>query len=533
MRSPAVCCVALAATALASSGCASSEAPTQRESGGLIVLAVIDQLPQYLVERYDTLFTGGLRRLLDEGRVYAKAYHEHSRTSTAPGYTTVATGVYPYQHGIVGNSWRERVDDAWVDVENYADSTERIVGQDRRGFSPRRLGASTLADWLSAADADARVFSVSGKVRAAVPLAGRGQGHVYVFDDSYGPAFVTSSYYRSDLPDWVRRFNQGRLAELLADSVWETVLSAAASRASRPDTARYEHDGEHVHFPHGYLAERDAWGSDPDDYLDWFSHTPMVDRAAIELARAAVGALELGQRGAVDLVGLALSATDRIGHMYGPFSREQLDNLVQLDRALGEFFEQLDEVIGPDRYWVALSADHGVMPAPEYLRELGRDAGRIAPAEVLEIIGTIDTVSAPTVEQIHAGRAEALERYDLVAEAFTDGELASVDPERNPASAADSFAILFRRSFRPDRVIGLGDRGVHVRVREGWVTGTSAATHGSPYWYDRHVPLILMGPGVEPGRLETRVATVDVAPTMARLAGVPIEGPIHGRSLVP
>jgi predicted AlkP superfamily pyrophosphatase or phosphodiesterase len=321
MKAPLLRTLAVAAVILIPGGCGRPAAPQTEQNGGLIVVVVIDQLPQYLVERYDTLFTGGFRRLLDHGRTYTQAFQEHSRTSTAPGHTTIATGLYPYRHGIVANSWRERVDDAWVDVENFADSTESIIGRDRRGFSPRKLEVSTLADWLRTADPDTRVFSVSGKVRGAVPLAGRGRGHVYVFDESYGPTFVTSTYYRSDVPPWVRRFNEGRLAELLADSVWESNLPPPAAWASRPDTTEYEHGGRYVDFPHEFRAEEEAWGSDHEDYLDWWQHTPMSDIAAIELAKTALSALELGQRASVDLMALALSATDRIGHMYGPFRR--------------------------------------------------------------------------------------------------------------------------------------------------------------------------------------------------------------------
>lgn len=523
---------AAAAAALVCGSCGAPAAPPTDDAGGLIVLVVIDQLPQYLLERYDSLFSGGFRRLLDEGLVYTQAFQEHSRTSTAPGHATIATGLFPYRHGIVGNAWRERVNGEWIDVENFSDSTERIVGRESRGFSPRKLDASTLADWLKAADSESRVFAVSGKVRSAVPLAGSGDGHVYIFDDGYGSAFVTSTYYRTEVPDWVRRFSGGRLAELLADSVWESHVRPEYVWASLPDTIPYERGGRYVHFPHDFRLERAAWGGGHEDYLDWFSHTPGSDRAAIELAIEAVGALELGQRESVDLIGLGLSATDRIGHMYGPYSREQLDNLLKLDRALGEFFASLDASVGRDHYWAALSADHGVMHAPEYLQEIGRDAGRLAPARVLEMIGAIDTISASSDEELRARRAEVLEAFDIVAEVFTDEELGRVDPRRDPATAPDSFAILFRRSFRPDRAIGLGDRGVHVRVREGWVTGTSTATHGSPYAHDRHVPLIFMGPGVEPGRREERVVTADLAPTMARLADIPVQGTTDGRSLI-
>jgi len=542
-RTPQRCAAALTAVVfaalLAVASCAPPKASEERQAGqaqefsGLIVLLVIDQLPQFLLDRYDTLFVGGFRRLLDEGRVYSRAYHEHARTSTAPGYTTVATGVYPHRHGIVGNSWREPEGDEWVLVENFLDGTEDVVGlPEGRGFSPRVLETTTLADWLLEADPDARVLAVSGKVRGAVPMAGRGKGHVYVLFDEYGPAFVTSTYYRDAMPDWVRRFNEGPLAALLADSVWESTVPAAAAGVSRPDTTAYERRGEFMTFPHAFALEEEVWARRPQGFMGWFWRTPMLDEASIAFALEGVEALELGQREGLDLLALGLSATDVIGHTYGPYSREQLDNLLHLDRALGDLFEFLDDAVGRDRYIVALSADHGVLPAPEYRNELGEVAARVPRSEVVEALRAADEVVASSDAELHAGRAAILEEFDFVAKAMTREELLAVDPSTPLAASADSFVVLYRRSYRPDRAISPGERGVLVRLREGHMVDEAIATHGSPYTYDRHVPLVFMGPGFEPGRLDEVAATVDVAPTLARWARIPYPSDLDGRALI-
>lgn len=527
----------LTAALLTSASCApptnteARQAPEAPEFSGLIVLLVIDQLPQFLIDRYDTLFVGGFRRLLDEGRVYSRAYHEHARTSTAPGHTTIAAGVYPSRHGVVGNSWSEPVGGEWVQVENFLDVTEDMVGRpDGRGFSPRVLRTSTFADWLLAADPEARVLAISGKVRGAVPMAGHGKQHVYVLNDS-GPAFVTSTYYRDTVPDWVRRFNEGRLAELLADSVWESTVPAAAAGLSRPDTTAYERRGAHVAFPHGFAAEEEVWAERDHGFMGWFWRTPMLDEASIALAIAGVEALGLGRREGVDLLSLGLSATDPIGHTYGPHSREQLDNLFRLDRGIGDLLEFLDEAVGRGRYIVALSADHGVLTAPEYRRELGEVGVRVPVSEALEALRAADEVVAASDEELHARRAAILEEYDFVADAMTREELLAIDPSTPLAASADSFVILYRRSFRPDRAISPGERGVFVRLREGHMVDEAIATHGSAYAYDRHVPLLLMGPGIEARRLDEVAATVDVAPTLASLIGVPAPPDLDGRVL--
>lgn len=503
------------------------------EFHGLVVLLVVDQLPQTLLDRYDTLFVGGLRRLLDEGRVHSRAYHEHARTSTAPGHTTLSAGVYPHRHGIVGNSWREPVRGEWVLVENFLDGSEDVVGvPDGRGFSPRALRTSVLADWLFETDPEARVLAISGKVRGAVPMAGHGKRHVYVLNDDYGPAFVTSTYYRDAVPDWVRRFNEGPLAALLGDSVWESTVPANVKGASRPDTTTYERRGVHMTFPHSFALETEVWGERPQGFMGWFWRTPMLDEASIAFAIAGAAALGLGQREGVDLLSIGLSATDVIGHTYGPYSREQLDNLLRLDRELGEMFEFLDGAVGRDRYVVALSADHGVLAAPEHLRQLGETATRIPPSDVREALQAMNELSGSSEEELHARRATLLEEYEFVADAMTRKELMVVDPSTPLLVAADSFVVLYRRSFLPDRAISPGEHGVFVRVREGHMVDNAIATHGSPYTYDRHVPLIFMGPGFEPGRLDEVVATVDMAPTLASRLGLTLPADLDGRALI-
>lgn len=494
----------------------------------LVVVVVVDQLRADLLERYDSLYTGGFRRLLDQGRVYTRAVHEHAATETAPGHATLSTGVFPSRHGIVGNEWEERTDGGWRTVYAAEDRGERIVGMPaQEGRSPRGLLRDGLADWLVAADSAAHIVSVSAKDRSAIMLAAGTRGHVYWFADA-GGRFVTSTYYRSAYPEWVERFHDEWLDRVMADSVWESTIPAAAAALTRRDTVPYEGGGTHTFFPHRFSEE--AAGATATDFFRWFARTPFLDAATLAFARAAVEALELGSDRATDLLAVNVSQTDRVGHSYGPLSREQLDNLLRLDRGLGEFFSFLDRAVGEDRYVLALSADHGVLTTPEYLQELGQPGRRVGPAEFGP---ALDAAARAAADGDSAGAADraaaALERFDFVADAVTLRELAGGEP-------ADSFIALFQRSYYPGRApLPVGRYGVDVRLTEGALVSRVPAgtSHGSPYLYDRHVPVIFLGPGVTPGRSAERIRTVDVAPTLARLAGVPSPADLDGRALVP
>ena len=208
-----------------------------QERPALAVIVVVDQLSEELLARYDDLFTGGFRRLIDGGRWYVNATHDHAGTVTAAGHATLSTGTYPSRHGIVANEWYENVDGAWIEISNVGDSTEQIVGHpELDGVSPHSLERTGLADWLVAAVPGAKVASVSAKDRGAVLPAAHARGQVWWFDADVG-RFVTSTYYRDTEPEWIERFHEDVLFPLAADSVWTSRVPAALAGRSDPPAA--------------------------------------------------------------------------------------------------------------------------------------------------------------------------------------------------------------------------------------------------------------------------------------------------------
>jgi len=506
--------------------CGSAPAGSAEDEPALVVLLVVDQLASDLLERYDDLYTGGLRRLLDDGRSFENATHDHANTFTAPGHVTLSTGVHPTRHGIVGNDWYDLENGEWRAVYSLEDLDSPIVGfPDLPGRGPANIERTGLADWVLAADPEARVVSISGKDRAAIGMAAQAPGEVYWLE-RYGGLFVTSEHYRDELPRWVADFNARDLPALYSDTLWESIVPASARSRSRPDSSRFEFDREHTAFPHRPSDRVDP--ADPRAVNEWrWRDTPFLDRVVFAFAARALSELELGRRGHVDFLGLSLSSVDLIGHYFGPGSREQLDNLLHLDRELGRFFTLLDDEIGRGRWVLAMSADHGVLDIPEELAARGVDAERLTNRHRNDFRAAIEGARFSTGDAPGAVK-DALLGMPFVTAVYTFDEIEGGQP-------ADSFAVLYANSHSRSRIVAFESRfGAYALIKENALPwGSAPATHGSPYYYDRHVPLIFLGGGIRAGTSTERAATVDAAPTLARLAGVPAPSDLDGRVLAP
>ena len=492
----------------------------------LVVFLVVDQLRGDLLDRYASVFDGGFKRLLEGGHVFTRALFDHAATQTAPGHAALSTAVQPGRAGVPSNSWRERVDGETLPVYNVIDPEESLTGiPGFPGASPKVLLREGLADWIRNAHPEARVVSVSGKARAAVLMAGRGLGDVIWFDSQAG-RFVTSTFYHETNPPWLDRFNEAVLPTYRADSVWMSTVPPAARDLSAADTAAFEGDGVHTFFPHRYHSERPNPGV--DDFFRWLETTPMLDRATLEVALLAAEKEGLGQvPGRTDFLSVSFSQVDRVGHAYGPLSREQMDNLLRLDRTLERLLEHLDRAVGPENYVLGLTGDHGVLTMPERLE---KSKGRRL---TLEDRGRMEAVLGRALNR--TGREEgggpapllieAMEGLPFVGPAYSHDELLSGQP-------GDSLEVFFRHSFYPGRAGGLLSLyGVEMWWEENvldWSLPTGT-THGSPYYYDRWVPMIVWGPGVEIGRWDDPVRPLDLGPTLAQLAGIPFPRDLDGQ----
>ncbi len=491
----------------------------------LVVVVTVDQCRADYLERWRSQLTGGLAWLLDHGAVFTDAYQDHAMTETAPGHATILSGRNPHSTGIVRNG------------EGVEDSTAALIGVAGPGASPRRFRGTSLFDWMRARYPSSRVLSVSRKDRAAILPVGRARQWVYWYQ---GGRFTTSRYYADALPAWLLAFDAGVPAAYAPGRAWTLLLPAADY--AEPDSDPVEHGGRDYTFPHRL----------PDDTAGAASAlvaTPFMDSLTLALALDGLAHLRLGRGPQPDLLAISLSATDYIGHAYGPDSREIHDQILRLDRSLGWFLDSLARRRDPRRTVIALTADHGVTPYPAVSRARGDTAARAVSVDSLIRAARtalaaragagrwIRFFEAGMLVMDRAGLAARGVDVDSVVAALADAVrgtpgVVRVDTPRSLAAAdtaVDAVARRWRNAIPPDLGVEL-----MVTLRPDDVWGREPLTdaeHGQPSDADAHVPLVLAGAGVRPGRYAGRVQLADLAPTLARLLGVAALEKLDGRVL--
>ena len=512
----------------------------------LVVLVAVDQLRR---DRFTADLPGGIGRIAREGRVFSEGALDHATTETCPGHLSMLTGSHPGPAGAPTNVYvdpkagerRYCVEDRAPDAAVLGEATET---EPEDGRSPRGFRVDALGDWMRAADPRSKVFVVSGKDRAAIALGGQRPTGVFWYQRGDAPRFTTSGYYATALPDWAEQWHAVPLEERVPEE-WVHPTDPVEPGA-RPDDFPGESKERRRTSPHP-VHDRDA-----EDFGDNVYRSPFLDALTLSFTRALLGAEALGEDDAPDLLAVSLSATDTVGHHYGPESLESRDTLLRLDADLGELLAWLEERVGRDRLLVAFTSDHGVLALPEWLAknealDCPVEDGRIGIVSLVaglywELYWELSPWSLPRpwvhissqltvnrdlardheipVERVVAVAEQWLEARPGVREAWTRTEI-----ERG----TDEIARLYRNSLDPEKS---GD--IALQLERGCILDLDGdgTTHGTPYAYDRDVPIAFWGAGVTPGSVPGKAATVDLAVTLARRLGLEPPTRAAGRDLL-
>jgi predicted AlkP superfamily pyrophosphatase or phosphodiesterase len=503
--------------------------PLRAQTSGepkLIVILVADQMRVDYLQRYSGKFTGGLRRLIDNGAWFERAAYPYLNTITCAGHSTIGTGTFPYQHGMFLNTWFDRktrkltecTDDAKAKEINYA-------GLTGPGDSGRRIQMPSLADFVRRKGGHVASFSL--KARSAIGLAGHGGDIVLWFDTRGG--WTTSTAFTREPTPFVQQYVAAHPVEAEYGHAWDRLYDPSAYQGNDDDAAERAPTGWTRTFPH--VIGSKSGKPDAEFYGHWM-RSPFSDAYLGKFAAAGADELHLGKGPHVDFLGVSFSALDLVGHAYGPDSHEVQDLLAHLDVTIGELLDHLDRTVGAGNYVLGFTADHGVAQIPEE----GHHGGRETNAETTAVIEkTLNAVLGPGKYVANAAYTDiylekpalkrmkkdaairtavlnALRGMPGIAEAYTADELMAAGTRTSTDPAKRAAALNYFRGRSGDLVIV---------PRENWILSTSATTHGTLYPYDQHVPVILYGAGVKKGRFDAESTPADIAPSLGALAGIP------------
>lgn len=492
----------------------------------LVVVITIDQFRGDYIERYrDQFGNDGFRFLTDHGAYFSNCHYNYANTQTAPGHATLFTGAYVNGHGILANQWLDPAKKRQVtSVED--DNTKLVgvagdqIGEKKTGASPHNLLADTLGDELKlATQGKARVFGISLKDRAAVLPAGYSGDAAYWIEPKTG-VWVTSTYYRDQLPQWVQSFNETRPAKF-----WDREWKDAQGVVLRSTAHQKKKDGSDAGF------------------YEVIGPTAFGNEYEFAFAKELIVYENVGRGPATDLLSISLSPNDILGHQVGPDTPEMQQMALDLDRQIADFINFLGHEIGLVNVWIALSADHGVASLPDQVKKLHIPAANLGAAKLESQINTALTAkfsaghSAQPVNYVKLDYPMAF----LDQDAFTavhvrehDAEVA-VGEAMKQAGLRDYYTkSQLAEGEVPDTPLGRKYLNSYSPEASWYVLGVpeiyavggaSGTDHASPYNYDTHVPLALYGFPFQPGTYRTAVEPIDLAPTLASLLG--INAPTH------
>jgi predicted AlkP superfamily pyrophosphatase or phosphodiesterase len=536
----AACVFALQLSAQAPVKTVSTAMPTKPK---LVVGIVVDQMRYDYIYRYWNKFgNDGFKRLVNEGFFCRNTNYNYVPTYTGPGHTSIYTATTPAVHGIIANDWYDKSTGKNV----YCAEDQTVVGVGTTAAegkrSPVNMLTTTITDELRiSSNMKSKVIGVALKDRSAILPAGHTANAAYWYDGSIG-CFISSTYYMKELPQWVQDFNKKELAQKYLSQPWNTLLPIEQYMESVADDNKYEFiaKGEtRPVFPHNLPELMKANGG-----LNMIRSTPFGNSLTKDFAMEIIKNENLGKSAATDFLAVSFSSPDYIGHSYGPNSVEQEDDYLRLDKELAEFLTYLDTQLGKNNVLVFLTADHAAPEVPNYLKDLKIPAGYVDEKKMVDTLKTFlfttygdslvlsfsnqqvflnhavieqKKIGLQQVEEIAAnflqtlnGVAEVLTAHTLNNNAFTEGS-----------------RYLMQKGFNAKRS---GD--VLVNFLPGWVEYMPVGTtHGSPYSYDTHVPLIFYGWNIKQGSSSEQVYITDVSATLAMMLNIQFPNGCTGKPI--
>ena len=503
-------------------------APHAQERPKLVVGLVVDQMRwDFLYRYYNRYAPNGFKRLLTEGFSCENTMIPYTPTYTAAGHSCVYTGSVPALHGIMGNNWYDKAQKKVVYCTD--DFLVQGVGSGSAAgkMSPRNMWSTTITDELRlATNFRNKTIAIALKDRGAILPGGHTANAAYWFDNTSG-GWISSTFYMQQLPAWVQTFNNRKLPDGYLQQNWNTLLPISTYTQSTADSNAYENKlgGVSNSFPH---ITANLVGTNK---YEVFKATPFGDSYTLEMAKAAIDGEQLGKSGFTDFLAISLSSPDYVGHSFGPNSIEIEDAYLRLDKEMALFFSYLDKTIGKGQYLFFLTADHGVAHNSTFLTDRKIPAGVFDNVTVQKTLadGLQKQFGVPGIVSSFINSQFYLNDSLIIANKLDKKEIKNYIRQSMLQYAAISHVLdveNIANETLPQKLKNMlansynqklsGDLQVIYKPQwfENWRLGT---THGLWNPYDAHIPLVFMGWGIKPGKLNREVYMSDIAPTLGAL----------------
>lgn len=510
----------------------------------LVVGIVVDQMRyDYLTRFYNKYGEGGFKRMMEEGFNCKNNHFNYVPTYTGPGHASVYTGTTPKYHGIIANNWYDK--ETKQKVYCAGDDNVNSVGTTNTDgkMSPHRMQTTSFADENRLfTQMRGKTIGVSIKDRGAILPAGHTANAAYWFTGGNEGHFISSTFYMEDLPKWVKKFNKSKTVESYMKP-WNTLYDIDTYVESGSDKNDFEgvfKGKETATFPY----DLKALAKDNNNF-DILKSTPYGNSIVVDFAIAAIDGENLGQDDITDVLAVSFSSTDYIGHKFGVNSKEIQDTYLRLDRDLERFFNALDEKVGKGEYTVFLTADHGAVEVPSYLKSVKIPAGYINYSEMEKALngflektyGTTEILENISNYQIFLNR----EKIKALGLNLKEVQEAIVNEQMSYPHVYKAYSATTMRSVNfVDGIEALLQKG-YSQKRSGDVIlvfdpayisySKTGSTHGSGLNYDTHVPLLFFGKGIKNGYTFKKTEITDIAPTISALLGISFPNGAIGQPL--
>lgn len=510
----------------------------------LVVGVVIDQMRYDYIYRYwDDYSDKGFKKLLSKGYSCENHHFNYAPTYTGPGHASIYTGTTPEMHGVIANNWFSKMEDSLVycveDPSVLSRGTEFKAGQ----MSPHRLLTTTITDQLKlATNKKSKIIGISLKDRGAILPAGHMADAAYWFVDE---KWVSSSHYMEALPQWVNEFNNEKIPENYIDLGWSLLKDKKQYNESQPDNNPFEgafKGSLRPVFPYNLRALVDS-----TSVSNLIKMTPHGNQLTLDFAKRTIINEQMGKDVITDFLAVSFSSIDYIGHQFGTQSMEIQDAFLRLDLQIADLLIFLDKNVGKGDYLLFLTADHGAVHVPSFMKK------NQVPVDYWNPGNMVDDVKDLLNEKYGNGewiRNYSNDQFFLNLELIVNSGINKKEMEDYIVSVVINYSGVHRAITGYSLLNNHFEKGVLAKIQNGynqkrsgevivitkpgWLkygtrTGTS---HGLPYRYDTHVPLIFYGSNIDCGRTFEETHISDIAPTIAALLRIQEPNGCTGKPIV-